>query len=333
MAGNNRENSKVKTPFISFVVCARNDNYGGNFLRRMQVFINSLAEAVDKNRIESELIIVEWNPPEKEKRLKDVLVRPETDFLVIRIIEVPRKVHKRFRNSDKMPIFEYIAKNVGVRRALGEFVIATNPDLLYSENLIKALKNQLKPDYFYRVDRYDIKKLIPANLSLKKQISFAKKHSIKLHAIGASVPINSKLPFFIAQKLAIGKAKKVVAAEKAKGIDLVEFRIHTNVSGDFFLMNRTNWLKLKGYPELPTHSFIDAYICCMAESLGLKQVVFSQRALLFHQEHARPVKDRPMTSYTWLTKECEEMLKKGKPNIKNNNNWGLGNLNLHEFSI
>ena len=59
--------------------------------------------------------------------------------LPVRIIEVPARFHARIENSDVIPLHEYIAKNVGVRRAHGSFVLATNPDLLYSKPLLRLL--------------------------------------------------------------------------------------------------------------------------------------------------------------------------------------------------
>ena len=54
-------------PYISFVIAARNDDYGVNFLHRMQVFINVLLELVEKYSLDAELIVVEWNPPADKK--------------------------------------------------------------------------------------------------------------------------------------------------------------------------------------------------------------------------------------------------------------------------
>src|ERR1700694_1386964 len=96
---------KGKTPLISFVVCARNDNYGGRFLDRMQVFINSLTVSCQRHQLQSEIIIVEWNSIQDRPRLKDALNFPKTNYVSTTIIEVPSKIHDRFKNSDKIPVF------------------------------------------------------------------------------------------------------------------------------------------------------------------------------------------------------------------------------------
>ena len=48
---------------ISFVVAARNDDYGGNFLHRMQVFVDNVMTLSSQEDLSAELMIVEWNPP------------------------------------------------------------------------------------------------------------------------------------------------------------------------------------------------------------------------------------------------------------------------------
>ena len=49
------------------------------------------------------------------------------------------------------------AKNVGMRRAKGEFVLVTNGDVLLGEALIGIISNRkLDKDSFYRIDRHDL---------------------------------------------------------------------------------------------------------------------------------------------------------------------------------
>jgi hypothetical protein len=57
-------------PYLSFVIAARNDDYGGNFLHRMQVFVNVLFWLWERHNLDAELVVVEWNPPKDRPRLK-----------------------------------------------------------------------------------------------------------------------------------------------------------------------------------------------------------------------------------------------------------------------
>ena len=65
-------------PYLSVVVAARNDDHGGNLLGRMQTFLNAFINQMKRHNLPSELIIVEWNPPEIRPRLVDALKWPSS---------------------------------------------------------------------------------------------------------------------------------------------------------------------------------------------------------------------------------------------------------------
>src|SRR6266508_1631698 len=93
-------------PYLSLVVTARNDDHGGNLLGRMQAFVSGWIEQARRHQIPSELIVVEWNPPDG-----------------------------RYDHAKALPLYQMIAKNVGIRRARGRFILATNIDILISSEL------------------------------------------------------------------------------------------------------------------------------------------------------------------------------------------------------
>jgi len=140
---------------FSFIVTTRNDNHGGNMYLKNQFFVNRWAYNVKKLDINCELIIVDWN---SEKNLRNKIIIPKLNAnQSIRIIEVPNRIHKKFKNYKKLNMFQMIAKNVGARRALGKYLILTNIDIIFSNSLLEFLKNKkLNENFIYRVDRYDI---------------------------------------------------------------------------------------------------------------------------------------------------------------------------------
>ena len=181
--------NKDKKPYVSFVTVARNDDHGGDFLPRMIVFITALLEQVKKHNLRAELIIVDWNPPPDKFKLHQAIIFSSpilTDLIKnssckIRIIEVPPEIHKRFQHSDKIQLFQMIGKNVGIKRAHGKFVIATNIDLLFSDKLIKTLASKsLKPKFFYRIDRYDVNG-IPYEASISQQFDHCIRNVIRVN--------------------------------------------------------------------------------------------------------------------------------------------------------
>lgn len=323
-------------PYFSFVVAARNDNYGGNFLHRMQVFVNVLLSLCNKYRLSSELVVVEWNPPPENPPLAEALSWPKDIGCVdVRFIVVPLDVHRKLPNSDRMPMFEYIAKNVGIRRAQGEFVLATNPDLIYSDALIASLaSDRLSSDCFYRVDRYDVGAVVPLDTPVEGQLRYCSQHVIKLNKFYGTFNLADKHPLVEAIWSPFENVKESWVHFQARFFGRLQDRIHTNASGDFFLMARDHWHSLGGYPELPTHSFIDGYICFMAASMGLRQVIMGHPRRLYHQEHDRTEhRERPLSDYQQYRQQSIAMLQTGKPLVFNDENWGLRAEKLRERTI
>lgn len=154
----------MKKPYLSVVVCSRNDDHGGHLLERMQVFLSSLLDQCRDYNLDIELILVEWNPPVDRPKLKDVLdwSKAKNSPCQVRIIEVSRDVHKELLCSENLVIFQMIAKNVGIRRARGEFILATNIDVIFSNELIEFLsRKKLNKNFYYRVERWDLNNGIP----------------------------------------------------------------------------------------------------------------------------------------------------------------------------
>ena len=58
----------LSAPYLSVVAAARNDDHGGNLLRRLQIFVNALVGQANRHRLPIELVLVEWNPPAESHR-------------------------------------------------------------------------------------------------------------------------------------------------------------------------------------------------------------------------------------------------------------------------
>ncbi|HEX5272712.1 MAG TPA: hypothetical protein VFW33_19580, partial [Gemmataceae bacterium] len=99
----------------------------------------------------------------------------------VRIIEVPPAIHGRFPNAEALPLFQMIAKNVGIRRARGRFVLATNIDILFSDELMHFLKGGgLRPGKMYRIDRTDVDAGVPVDAPVEQQLAYCRGRQIRL---------------------------------------------------------------------------------------------------------------------------------------------------------
>ncbi len=175
--------AKPSQPYLSIVVTSRNDNHGGDLNRRTQTFINSVAEQCRRHQLRAELIFVEWNPPEDRGPLADELHWPECDgWCDYRMVTVPRDVHLGLACGDSLPLYQMLAKNVGIRRAHGKFVLATNVDLIFSDELTKWLANgKLKQGYYYRTDRFDVPMDVMGLEDSDEQLAFCRNNLLRVH--------------------------------------------------------------------------------------------------------------------------------------------------------
>jgi len=266
VAMNTASNLK-ENPYLSIIVTSRNDDYGGNALRRMEISINGRLEQLEKHQIESELILVDWNPPADKPTLKDVIKWPEDlKYCSVRIILVPPEIHNRYEYSDRLKINVAVAINSGIRRARGQFILPGNIDLLYSDELITYIATRsLKEDERYRIDRCDVDNDVVQYGTLQEQLDYCQRNIVQINDQGSPAKWE-KLP-----------------------------HLHTNASGDFQLMSRHYWYLLRGYREATiTSAYADGLLSFASYTAGLREVVLKEPLRLYHIDHTGKFNERPI---------------------------------------
>ena len=170
-------------PYLSLVVTARNDDHGGNLLGRMHAFLNGWIGQARRFQIPSEVVIVEWNPPPDRPRLAEALHWPkDSGPCQVRFIEVPVELHRRFKHGENLPLYQMIAKNAGIRRARGQFVLVTNIDILFSSELVEFFaQRRLQPGRMYRIDRHDVMSEVPVDAPVEEQLAYCRTHLIRVN--------------------------------------------------------------------------------------------------------------------------------------------------------
>lgn len=325
-------------PYLSVVATARNDNHGGNLLGRMQIFVSGLLQQAERHKVPLELILVEWNPPSDKPVLAEVLQWPKNlTYASVRIVQFPANFHRTYEHWDRLPLYQMIGKNVGIRRARGKFILSTNIDILFSDELFDYFaRRKLSAGKMYRVDRYDVDENIPSNASLDEWLMFCRKNIIRLNHLRGSVNmLNGEY-------------------HQHKSDDCELFPedyntpiLYTNACGDFQLMAREHWFQLHGYPEFDMYSFhLDSIMEFMAHYAGAKEERLGEPFRIYHIEHDngwRP-EEKKATEFEEsferrkikkltddeLNEIQFKMVNENAPTVFNDQNWGWGNVTLPE---
>jgi hypothetical protein len=133
---------------ISAVIVSRNDNYGGHLNERATYCFNSAIDTYD------EVIYVDWNSSTHslfydikdninfKGNIKHCGINPEIASILTNYDQYAQKC------------CEVLARNIGLRRATGDWLVSTNIDIIHPkrEELEKTL-NQVDQNSFYTISR------------------------------------------------------------------------------------------------------------------------------------------------------------------------------------
>lgn len=292
---------------LSIVVTTRNDNHSHRMQERTQSFIDNICYLSEKTETPVELVVVEWNPPKDRPPLREGFRFPaDHAFLSVVIITVGEDTHKCYDMAAETPLYQMIAKNVGIRRARGAFILATNIDVLFSENVFRAMTDAaLQKGRLYRSHRCDVNNDILDITDAEQVLSLVDGKALRTHfqegpiAPGeARRPIKSLYDTFTPKELAwaIGDDHhkvKVIGAFHRVGWQSLP-NLHYQQCGDFQLMHRDDWQTVRGYAELDGFIFhLDSLLSIICMHSGISEHVFDEDCLHYHIDHKMGIEVKP----------------------------------------
>ena len=326
-------------PKLSIVMVGRNDNYGGDFRSRLQRCISNTFERLNELDYNSEIVFVNYNPLENEQPIDRFIEWPASNSKVsVRVIIVPSSVHKQLVEDGSrkdIPVIEYVAKNAGVRRAKGEFILCMNPDILLPVELTRELC-KLEKSFYYRADRVDYS----GDLFNEHQLLrvFLKGHDFAINSLDEIPRLKFKNFLLNKWRLLTPKIDWVLNIISVPVYyNNAENRFHCNVSGDFMLMHRDHWFALESYNEnRPISLHVDALMVIQAAAMGLRERVLGQP--IFHQEHERRFnakQENPeyLSAFEFFASEARKMLSSKVVQKYNGQHWGLSKFELPEMKL
>lgn len=349
-------------PYLSIVLVARNDNYSGDFNERLHNSVHWLTCLVERNKLPAELIIVDYNPVSGNEPISAMLDWPENrNYLAIRFLHVPNGTHEGLVNPrvrKTVPVFEFNAKNMAIRRAKGEYILSTNADILLHPSIIGFIANKM-PDKncYYRAFRFDYNKISFYDFNnpyatlrrIQRNVFRLLLRGYDYRVIWGENFIEEKISKFrnsfqLFLNFNLVKVKSLANLLQMKvNHDSLVLKYHTNASGDFMLMHRDNWFSLRGYPEdtyISTHC--DAIFTVMSKVAGIKENIL--RWPIYHQHHERRYNTDIIESKFNNNKDISDMFRRFvndtremeatcQPKIVNPPDWGAASKNFAETVI
>ncbi len=348
----------MKNPYLSIVIAGRNDNYGGDFNQRLQNTLDWISHWVNHYHLPAELIFVNYNPIAENDSIAEMITFPvATSYFSTRIIEVAEDVHQELLEEGirkPVPFFEFIAKNAGIRRAKGKFILCTNADVVFDPQIFEFLSKQnLEEGVFYRATRVDFNSKEKLIFKGNEANFLAQIHRnvFKYFMRGGTYLLKSPLSLYTTFRLlniynfvrrlfytAIYPFRKITRIFYIPfSEELFTFQYACNASGDFFLMDKESWLKERGYPE-------DTWIATHCDSLHLLMTAVSgvrQKNLpwlVYHQEHERrfnfDTENHDMNlMYHHLLANGAVMTSQKCSFNTNTDDWGIFNYDLEETNV
>jgi hypothetical protein len=231
------------TPLLSIVLVGRNDDFGGDFNGRMFAAAEFNHRNLEAAGILHEYILVEWNPIPSKPYLAELVGR-RCPWWQRRYVVDP-EWQTRLSVNPKLVFMEFFAKNVGIRRARGEFVLTTNTDIWLSRDVVRVLP-RLGPGTLYRAIRVD----------LRREVGYeGMTHEILEHP------------------------------ESFLRSNVLTPDYYSNASGDFLLLDGQTFRALGGFNEVFRRAKIhkDANFCAHARHRGLPVDVIGQVYHLDHE--------------------------------------------------
>ena len=275
-------------PYLTIIATGRNDDFGGDFNGRFFRALHFNHQQLAAAGIAHEFVFVEWRPIENSPLLASLLADEFGDLtsLTLRSYVVDPAYHDALSLNPRLQFQEFIAKNVGLRRARGEFVLTTNTDIYLSRGVIASLRERtLEPGVLYRAARHDLR---------------ADRDVTALDWDLLEDERNCEL------------------------VNRITPPLFTNASGDFLLLDRQTSHRLRGFNEIyrVAKIHIDGNFCVKAHRAGVRIVDIG--APVYHV--GRGTLHAQVGMYRARLREAPWGDKRWRSDVvyENGDGWGLG---------
>jgi len=279
-----------RAPYLSVVYTGRNDGFGGDFNNRFFRALRFNHERLTAAGVHYDIVFVEWRPVPRKPLLADLLRAelPDIDPLLT-TIGVDGRYHDAVSQNPLVQFHEFIAKNVGIRRAAGSYILATNSDIYLGRDIVGFIGQRvLRPMVLYRATRVDLKSNLDPSSVDERVLADSRNH------------------------------------ERINGLKPPAY---TNAAGDFLLLDRFSYRALRGFNEVfrAAKIHVDANFCHHALASGVLAVDTGRR--VYHFGEGTFSAQQPLYGADGADAPWGQRWHKTVP-YRNHANWGLGDAPL-----
>jgi hypothetical protein len=291
-----------------------------------------------RNRVSLELILVDWATDTSSGRLplsdvfsnreggksiqlcSDSSLEPPPN-IVLRIVTVPASFLHTIQNPFNLTMLEHHAKNVGLRRARGRWLLVNNPDTLPSPDIMPFVSKADKqwPNSsaaFYRAHRMALAlpptmalaPALPPDVRVARLERMLESSLVTNKASLATDGLSSHVEGDVFELDQVGWDYPIILGDDScldgppalnmhfthsSTIDEVVRRLgpsqqlYSMASGDFVMMSRQAMQAVGGYVQVAQNWNMDSFMLCQAVGSGLHQVILSLPCAVIHQFHPR----------------------------------------------
>ena len=301
-------------PYLSIVVVGRHDNFSKGFEERAQNFLDTIADHSRKLPLANfEIAFVDYGTPRETTSLSKTLKINKAIKGKIRFIVVPVESHVKLtkRMNQTLSFYEYIAKNIGIRRSTGKFILTTNPDDLISIDFFEMIeREELTDGLLYRANRWSCKEDTKKVLSVQEIVEkLQSPWEIKKQNLSARCPTNIKKTVWFSDAQTLKSEAWPCGA------------------GDFLMLSKEMWRAVQGFNEFPGNANVDALFLgkLMKFVPGYARTII--RSPIVHQYHPRRNIFRPSVKHheELMNDYACEASCKDLGSYEDTQDWGLAN--------
>lgn len=259
-------------PFAyTLVVGVRNDVVRDFGFQRM---LRVLDAQVGRLQLSVELIVVEWNPNNILAPLAEGMPRLPS-LPSVRVIRAPRLLHARWAPAwmAAPTLLEFVARNVGARRARGRWVTGHAMDSMYTPELWQWLAAGGPETVQRQVTAQPAPPLMVRAPLLTTHVR-VRRSSDRLLGEAELTDVR-KRPWtlhLLQRHVITGWPPERLAAHSECTTALVNDgdELFTDAAGHFQLMTAASWMQLRGYVEAATYMHFDTVLMYMAQRAGMR---------------------------------------------------------------